>query len=121
MAAAMCPSCGQYYWENSGHICPKLPGDLPPPNAYRVPRPEDVRGSTHGDYGQMSRVIQETKAIWRSGPSWSQLSAAQKEALELIATKVGRIVCGDPNHRDHWDDVAGYARKASETIPTKKE
>lgn len=32
-----------------------------------------------------------------------------KEALEMIQTKVGRILTGDPTHRDSWHDIAGYA------------
>jgi hypothetical protein len=29
--------------------------------------------------------------------------------LEMIAHKIARILSGDPNHRDHWEDIAGYA------------
>lgn len=34
----------------------------------------------------------------------------------MIATKVGRILSGDQNHKDSWDDLAGYARLISEQI-----
>ena len=27
----------------------------------------------------------------------------------MIAHKIGRILAGDPNHIDHWLDIAGYA------------
>jgi hypothetical protein len=27
----------------------------------------------------------------------------------MIAHKIGRIIAGDPDFRDHWDDLAGYA------------
>ena len=27
----------------------------------------------------------------------------------MFAHKIGRILVGDPNHRDHWDDISGYA------------
>jgi len=30
-------------------------------------------------------------------------------ALEMISLKLARIICGDPNFADHWDDIAGYA------------
>lgn len=83
--------------------------------------PEQVRGTTHGDYTHMSGVIQKIKDTMRSGESWGRLSASQREALELTATKVGRIVCGDPNHHDHWDDIAGYARLARNRIPHAKD
>ncbi len=83
-------------------------------------RPEQVRGETHGDYDRMSQVIQEIKGALRDGPKWDSMSCAQREALELIATKIGRIVCGDPNHPDHWADIAGYANLVHDRIPQPK-
>lgn len=92
-------------------ICPVCGLNLQPP--------EQIRGATHGDYTHMSGIIQSIKAVMRSGESWARCSAAQREALELIATKIGRIVCGDPNHVDHWDDIIGYAKLARDRIPGK--
>ena len=34
-------------------------------------------------------------------------------ALVMIATKLSRILTGGPDFRDHWDDIAGYAKLAS--------
>lgn len=96
------------------------PAREPVHNAYRVPRPEQVRGTTHGDYTHMSIVIQKIKDAMRAGEAWSQCSASQREALELTATKIGRIVCGDPNHVDHWDDIIGYCNLAMDRIPQTK-
>jgi len=39
---------------------------------------------------------------------WSYLSPTQREALDMTAHKIGRILAGDPDHKDHWDDIAGY-------------
>lgn len=72
------------------------------------------RGSTHGDYMTMSATIQATKHGWRHSVNWDRLHPGQKEALELIATKVGRILTGDFNHEDHWRDGAGYFTKGAE-------
>ena len=33
----------------------------------------------------------------------------QREALEMIAHKIARILNGDPNYADNWIDIAGYA------------
>ena len=44
-----------------------------------------------------------------SSKGWPKLRSAQRESLEVIATKIGRILGGDPTHKDHWDDIAGYA------------
>ena len=38
------------------------------------------------------------------------LKADQKEALEMIATKMGRIVNGDPDYLDSWLDIQGYCQ-----------
>ena len=41
------------------------------------------------------------------------LSDTQKESLEMIVHKIGRILAGDPSFQDHWDDIAGYAKIAN--------
>ena len=34
----------------------------------------------------------------------------------MIAHKLGRIVNGDPNYADSWDDIAGYAKLVSDEL-----
>lgn len=41
------------------------------------------------------------------------MNDAQREALDSMASKFGRLGSGNPNFRDHWDDLAGYAALAS--------
>ena len=67
------------------------------------------RATTHGDFTDVSRVAQDIKSIMTSSKGWPKLRSAQRESLEVIATKIGRILGGDPTHKDHWDDIAGYA------------
>ena len=67
------------------------------------------RGQVHGDFLQQGMAAQSLKAAMRHTPNWVRLSGPQKEALEMIQHKIARILCGDPNHADHWDDSAGYA------------
>lgn len=38
------------------------------------------------------------------------LTPDQREALEMIAHKIGRILNGDPDYADSWRDIAGYAQ-----------
>lgn len=68
-----------------------------------------TRATTHGDFTDVSRVAQDIKSIMTSSKGWPKLRSAQRESLEVIATKIGRILGGDPAHKDHWDDIAGYA------------
>jgi len=41
------------------------------------------------------------------------------ESLDLICTKLSRIVTGDCNHQDHWLDIAGYATLISDRLKEK--
>ena len=59
-----------------------------------------------GDFAKVARVALKLKDTFRGG---RHMSVVQIEALDLIATKLARIVCGDPNVIDHWEDIAGYA------------
>ena len=68
------------------------------------------RGKTHGDYAVHAKITQTLRSVMHAAPNWSKLSAVQKETLDMNAHKVGRILSGDPDHVDHWDDIAGYAR-----------
>ena len=65
------------------------------------------REKTHGDFAKVATTACALKQIFRRPAR--ELSPVQTEALDLIATKLARIVCGDPDVRDHWEDIAGYA------------
>jgi hypothetical protein len=67
------------------------------------------REKTHGDYYRVAMMAQELKDAMRRGKNWKALDDTQRETLELIATKIGRILSGDPHEVDHWCDIAGYA------------
>lgn len=66
-------------------------------------------------YGAFKTHAEHTQAIKRlliklmGRAKWDALADDQREALEMIAHKLGRITNGDPNYDDSWRDVAGYA------------
>ena len=66
--------------------------------------------ATHGVFDDMAALAQTVKAIMRRGRNWESLPNPSKEALEMIATKIARILNGDASEAEHWNDVAGYAR-----------
>ncbi len=68
----------------------------------------DTREKTHGDFSEVASVAQTLKYAFTASPNWQALVPAQKEALDLITTKLARILCGNPNEIDHWKDGAGY-------------
>jgi hypothetical protein len=67
------------------------------------------RGRRYGTFQQLGEISQPLKFIMREHPGWYRLQADQKEALEMIASKIARILNGDPNLADSWHDIAGYA------------
>ncbi len=75
------------------------------------------RGSTHGDFGENGKIMQRLKQSLREHPGWQNLTPWQREALEMIQHKIGRILCGNPNFYDHWRDIAGYAKLCEERCP----
>lgn len=71
------------------------------------------RAKTHGDFRDHARITQALKRAMRNESGFALLSDSQREALEMNAHKIGRILAGDPNFADHWDDIAGYAKLIS--------
>lgn len=66
------------------------------------------RQKTHGEFKTHAQISQKLKAVlWEHG--YQELDADQIEALEMICHKIARILNGNPNHKDHWADIGGYA------------
>lgn len=71
------------------------------------------RKKTHGDFTDHAKITQTLKDVLRSFDAhWEKLNDCQKESIEMIVHKIGRIMAGDPNFADHWDDIGGYAKIA---------
>ena len=69
----------------------------------------DEREKTHGSYFSVSTMAQSLKDAMRHGKNWEELDDPQRESLEMIASKIGRLLSGNPHEVDHWRDIAGYA------------
>tara|TARA_R110001583_G_scaffold139087_1_gene291135 strand:+ start:1325 stop:1597 length:273 start_codon:yes stop_codon:yes gene_type:complete len=80
------------------------------------------REKIHGDYRQVAAVAQSIKDALDCHRALFQdkFSPAQRESLDQIATKMARIVCGDPNIIDHWLDIEGYARLVRKILEKKE-
>ncbi len=66
------------------------------------------RGSRYGDFSEHARITQAIKAAMVDSPNWNSLPPNMKEALEMNAHKIGRILNGDPFYKDSWVDIIGY-------------
>ena len=76
----------------------------------------DERGRQYGDFTHQGVIAQDLKEYMREQDGWRRLKSHQKEALDMIAHKISRILNGDPQHRDSWVDIAGYAQITAERI-----
>lgn len=73
----------------------------------------DERNKTHGDYADVAETYMTLLQSWQGR---NGLMPTQNLALTMIFMKIARILNGDPNHADHWIDIAGYARLAADHI-----
>lgn len=95
--------------DNDGEITPADVEELFPES--RVTAILDQRAKTYGTFRDNAFLAQ---ALKRSMADHAQdlgkaFADDQWEALEMIATKISRIVTGNADHVDQWDDIAGYA------------
>lgn len=72
------------------------------------------RQNTYGEFIDNATISQLLKDVLKKAPSYSRLTPIQKESLEMMMSKVSRIVCGDPNYKDSWVDIAGFATLGGE-------
>ena len=72
----------------------------------------EARAKTHGSYERNAMVSQHLKNLFRLY-GYEKFSYDHREAMDMIALKLSRILSGQANFADHWDDIAGYATLAS--------
>lgn len=63
-----------------------------------------------------AEIIQQLKSIAHGTENWYGMEALQREALDMIFSKIGRILNGDPNHADSWHDIIGYAKLVEDRL-----
>lgn len=74
------------------------------------------RGKTHGSFAVNATVAQDLKNTLRCCSNYATLTLVQREALDFICSKIGRIMSGQPNFQDHWDDIAGYSQLVVDSL-----
>ena len=75
------------------------------------------RGNRYGDFATHAGISQSLKEVMDATPRWAEIPTYQREALEMIAHKIARILNGDPNYSDNWHDIQGYAQLVEERLP----
>lgn len=85
------------------------------------------RGNRYGDFASNAATTQMIKHALSLGENAHNLTYAQREALDMIAHKMSRIVNGDADYIDSWVDIIGYAQlvidklKAQEDVDNSSE
>ena len=74
------------------------------------------RGKRYGEFEHQAEYAQDLKRVFQRSPNWEAMQDDQREALELIANKIGRILNGDPNYDDSWVDIAGYSKLIADRL-----
>ena len=83
---------------------------------------EDIlgsRGATHGEFRDHAGLTQGLKRVFYEigmAKTLPELSDIEREALDMIFHKIGRIGSGDPHVADHWVDIAGYAKLVADRL-----
>ena len=67
------------------------------------------RGAVYGRFQDQAKISQAIKREMRAAPGWQELPDDMREALEMAAHKVARILNGNPESIDQWHDIAGYS------------
>ena len=76
----------------------------------------------YGSFKDKASWIQSGKEAMRNCPSWDSLRDAEREALDNILQKMGRILYGTGLYLENYRDIAGYStlilREFADTIGT---
>ena len=73
------------------------------------------RGARYGSFEDNAAVAQHLKEVL----TWcdpERLTPSQREALDMIFSKISRIISGDAGYVDTWVDIAGYAQLVAKEL-----
>ena len=74
------------------------------------------RGKRYGDFSDHAKIAQNIKRGMQC-QGYDELPDMHRQALEVIADKIARILSGDPNYSDNWHDIQGYAKLVEDRLP----
>jgi len=76
------------------------------------------RAGNYGSFATQARIAQRLKHVAHTaaGEQGKTFATDQAEALDMIFSKIGRILNGNPDHVDSWVDIAGYAQLVADRL-----
>ena len=78
------------------------------------------RQDQYGSFEDVAMITEQMVDVMRKG-YYENLAYNQKMALYMICSKIARIVNGNPNHKDSWHDIAGYATLIDNELESEKD
>jgi hypothetical protein len=78
----------------------------------------EQRKTSYGNFRDVAYVTQNLKSLIKVELKQRDkvLPSIQQEALDMICSKLGRIINGDHNFSDSWHDIAGYAELVAQDL-----
>lgn len=91
-------------------------------NAQEIDAILNARASQYGAFISVAAASQQLKGVMHAWlrTNGKNLKADQNEALDMIASKIARIVNGDAEYVDSWVDIAGYAQLVADRLQGKE-
>lgn len=76
------------------------------------------REERYGRFMGQAEVAMKLKTLIKNSLAAREKKLAfdQLEAIDMICSKLGRIVNGDANYADSWIDIAGYAKLVADRL-----
>lgn len=76
------------------------------------------RAKDYGKFIEGAEIMQMLKRMVHNyvDVRGTQLAFDQREAIDMIIHKLGRIINGNPDKVDHWTDIAGYAKLVADRL-----
>lgn len=72
------------------------------------------RQAAYGNFADTARVIHDLKIVCQAHWPMHQRTAAQCYAIDMLLTKIGRMINGDPDRVDGWRDIELYAKHVAD-------
>ena len=94
------------------------PAPEPAPETNQIEKILDKRAEQYGTFIRNADIAIKLKQVIHNAMvrEDTQLYPDQLQALDMIVTKIGRILTGNPSHLDSWIDIAGYAKLVSDRL-----
>ena len=74
------------------------------------------RGKDYGNFEDIANFTRYAFELLMELDKAKYASQAMKESAHMILQKLARAFNGNPNKKDTWDNIAGYATLVSKTL-----